>query len=292
MSINHKCPVCTKPCDSSATQCTHCGLHDAKGLCRNLLSEKDAQTWITETLAPARAKYQVRVEEQARSLSFDIGSNIKFDKYDWKVIDTNADSILLLMQYALPAHTGIPYCENSRGSDTNWADCTIRNWLNNDFLNTFNIREQNSIQETSTTDLYGNPLFGVTTEKETRDKIFILSLSEVVQYLGYSGQLRSIEGLKERENSQIPCVIDDSYNRIRRYKCQDTYTWWWLRTPGENHEKATYVDTDGVIYLNGSYVYEDGSRNTLEIRPAVRPTIHVTRKYFVYQPLSESEWIE
>lgn len=71
-----------------------------------------------------------------------VGEYIKFGKYEqdndestgkedieWLVLDKQDDKILVVSKYALDSKA---YNENSE--DITWEDCTLRIWLNNDFM--------------------------------------------------------------------------------------------------------------------------------------------------------------
>jgi hypothetical protein len=95
--------------------------------------------------------------------------------------------------------------------------------------------------------------------KETSDRVFLLSIEEIVQYFGDSGQLSN----KDRGNKYW---IDDQYNTSRIAKNADgEYVWWWLRSPGNSNNRAVYVLDRGFIDFSGGFF----SRDDGGIRPAL-----------------------
>jgi hypothetical protein len=98
---------------------------------------------------------------------------------------------------------------------------------------------------------------------DTDDYIFLLSLEEVVRYLGDSGELA-----KWTDNGySSPSLIDDQYNEARigrRVFSEDTRAWW-LRSPGNFGIAAAFIDSDGTIHVEGLGV--DYGQNS--VRPAM-----------------------
>ena len=91
--------------------------------------------------------------------SFDtIGSIVTFGRYEqdgdkengpeeieWVVLDVQDGKALLLSKYGLEAK---PY--NTEYTDVTWETCTLRAWLNSDFLNkAFSAEEQSAILTTT-----------------------------------------------------------------------------------------------------------------------------------------------
>ncbi len=96
---------------------------------------------------------------------------------EWEVIDENDGEMLLISHYILDSK---PY--NTEQTDVTWETCTLRKWLNNDFYNTaFSAGEQNMII-TTTLSNNDNAYFGTAGGNDTEDKVFILSLDEVMDY--------------------------------------------------------------------------------------------------------------
>ena len=96
---------------------------------------------------------------------------------EWEVIDENDGEMLLISRYILDSK---PY--NTEQIDVTWETCTLRSWLNNDFYNTaFSAGEQNMII-TTTLSNNDNAYFGTAGGNDTEDKVFILSLDEVMDY--------------------------------------------------------------------------------------------------------------
>ena len=85
----------------------------------------------------------------------------------------------------------------------------------------------------------------------------MLSIDEVVEYFGDSGQLA--EGYTN--NGQLSDQYDS--NRIA-YDYYGTPNLWWLRSPGNSYNLASVVNADGSIDCSGYQV-----SSTIGIRPAL-----------------------
>ena len=174
------------------------------------------------------------VEKCRHFFDYDLGKIVTFGKFEgkdlkWKVIEVNGSLRLL---FAVEPITHRSY--NVIHENTYWSDADLRNWLNFKFVNeAFSIkermniiaseRENNSSIEWSTQN--GNP---------TRDKVFVLSHEECMQYL------------PEKEDRAIG-------------------EWWWLRNKGHSLLTAECVYADGSIYTLGLRI----SDPEIAVRPAM-----------------------
>jgi hypothetical protein len=142
-----------------------------------------------------------------------------------------------------------------------WANWDVRTYLNKVYHNRFSESDRAYIVETNI-ETKKNPWYG-TGGANTTDKIFLLSLEEVVTYFGDSGQL------KKRPNDNARW-IDDEFNSARIAKGDsNSNSSWGLRSYGysDSHSKsgyAAYVYNDGIINVGGDYTY-----TPFGIRPAM-----------------------
>lgn len=121
--------------------------------------------------------------------------------------------------------TRLPYHEP--GGRVVWHDCTLREWLNSDFLSIAMSDGQRSRIALSAVDNPDNPMYGTNGGPATEDYVFLLSVEEVEEYLA---------------------DLDD---RVVRYKGESA--WWWLRSPGGQTINAATVDSAGGVVENGFY---------------------------------------
>ena len=124
----------------------------------------------------------------------------------------------------------------------------MRKYLNSEFYNSFTQSEQLHIAESKII-TPNNPWYGKDGGKDTIDKIFLLSIEEVVKYFGDSGKLRS--------PSLSKFSIDDRYSQARIALALDanaTASWWWLRSAGRDSGDAAAVSGDGDVSMIGLLV--------------------------------------
>ena len=109
---------------------------------------------VPETPAPTPAPSPEATPEPTQELT--VGNHVLFGTYpqtaegtdntpiEWIVLDRDGDKVLLISQYELDAR---PYNEKSEG--VTWETCTLRAWLNGDFLqDAFSTEEQAAILTT------------------------------------------------------------------------------------------------------------------------------------------------
>ncbi len=160
--------------------------------------------------------------------------NVQFGKYLWRVLDVKNGRALLLTEEILEQRR----YHSKRGSVT-WETCDLRKYLNGAFLQTFSSQEQERIVQTENRNA-DNPKYGTPGGRDTVDRVFLLSIEEVLKYSG-----------------------DDSAKIIAKY--QDREEWWWLRSPGSNDDYAAYVIGDGYLYMFG--------RMVISVLGGVRPAL-------------------
>ena len=195
----------------------------------------------------------------------EIGSIISFGGYDWLTLEVQNDKALVLSDKIIEKKT-----YNQKQEDVTWETCTLRSYLNGTFYNMFSPQDRERIVETRirTND---NPWYDIQGGSATKDRIFLLSIEEAVQYFGDSGGLQSREGwywendyvLKDGKGQWI----NDQYNKKRIAKnASGTALWWWLRSPGFFTFNAAFVDADGCLSVYG---YNAANNNSGGVRPAL-----------------------
>jgi len=203
-----------------------------------------------------------------------IGGTIKFGKYRWLVLDIKDDQMLIISEkmVALGAYHQSDYVDGAYTNDDPilWSECNLRKYLNTDFYDTFSDNEKARIVET-TIITPNNPWYGTDGGSETIDKVFLLSLEEVVHYFGDSGDLQNRKVWTiDRDNSDLinrkiiylpvesvedGFFINDQYNDARIAKNGiGTKSMWWLRSPGRHHKRIATIEENGVIFVSGTGV--------------------------------------
>ena len=181
------------------------------------------------------------------------GVVIQFGGSDWLVLEVSDGKALMLSEAIVEERA-----YHNNWEDTTWEGSDLREYLNGEYYNSFAQEERERIAETLVTNA-DNPWVGTPGGNDTADKVFLLSLEEVVQYFGDSGQL----GNRPFENNYW---IMDQYNTVRIARTADsTASWWWLRSPGFDSFSAASVDRDGALFVRGDSV----DRDSVGVRPAL-----------------------
>ena len=85
---------------------------------------------------------------------------------------------MLISRYSLDCK---PY--NTKDKKITWAKCTLRTWLNKNFLNdAFSQKEQKAILTTKVDNSKKQGYQNTDGGSNTKDKVFLLSYTEVTQY--------------------------------------------------------------------------------------------------------------
>ncbi len=188
-----------------------------------------------------------------------VGGYIKFGKYpqsdasikediEWLLLEKQEDKVLLISKYALDCK---PY--NSQDTNITWERCTLRKWLNNEFLNSaFNSEEQLKIQLMHVS-ADKNPLYNRNPGNSTNDKMFLLSLKGAKEHFEVDEERACKPTAFARENG---AYVDGE-------NCM-----WWIRTPGSNQNFVGYVNSDGKV--------KDSGKNVNLTNRCVRPAMWVT----------------
>lgn len=126
-----------------------------------------------------------------------------------------------------------------------------------EFQQTFITEEKSLIIETDH-DNKPNPSYGTCGGRQTKDKIFLLSIEEVVSYYGNKMMHYNLN-----RNWQF----SDSHDKERQAVNRNDGKWssWWLRSPGYMNSYSAYVNANGVISFAGNRVDDD----TVGVRPAL-----------------------
>ena len=179
---------------------------------------------------------------------------------EWIVLDYDEVShkALLISRYGLEV---MRY--NTERTDITWEKCTLRTWLNGEFLNkAFSTTEQSAILMTQVDNSksQGYSAWDTNSGNNTEDRIFLLSYAEANRYMGVAQGDSS--NLKSRVAPTAYALAQGAWTSDN-YKTEDGAAagCWWLRSPGDGRRSAALVDTDGS--LDNGYVIAHGV-----VRPA------------------------
>jgi hypothetical protein len=211
-----------------------------------------------EKLKKTEVRLHQHAETKARSIYADLRAgqrNVSFGKYKWRVLDVKDGKALLLSEYILEKRA---YHHEYVG--ITWEQCDLRSYLNGEFLQIFKEEEQVQMASVSNKN-ENNQWFNTAGGNDTKDKIFLLSLTETVKYFGDSGKLQN-----PSNEEKYQCYFRDQYNDARKTQTGILANWWWwLRSPGCNGLYAAYVDGFGDLQMYGhtAFLVEGGVRPAL-----------------------------
>lgn len=177
-----------------------------------------------------------------------VGDYIKFGVYEqddntsngkedieWIVLEVKDGRALVISKNALDCK---PY--NTSYTDVTWETCTLRKWLNNDFINSAFSTNEKEMIPTVTVSADKNPEYSTNPGKATQDQVFLLSITEVNKYFN--------------PNRARQCKPTDHAVANGAWESGGGYCWWWLRSPGYYQFKAAGVFSGGDVYENGHSV--------------------------------------
>lgn len=163
----------------------------------------------------------------------------------WLVLDVKDGKALLISKYALDCKQ-----YHTSNTDITWETCTLRKWLNNDFMNAAFSAVEITMIPAVTVSADKNPEYSTNPGNATQEKVFLMSIKEVDYYFA-SGSVRQCE--------------PTAYAVANGASSTDSSCWWWLRSPGHNQVCAAYVNIYGGFNKYGGSVL--GSY--IAVRPAL-----------------------
>ena len=199
----------------------------------------------------------------------DIMTNGKED-IEWIVLSKSNSQMLVLSKYALDC---LPY--NLEREYMTWKDCSLRKWLNKIFYKTAFTKAERSLIKKTKLKNADNPQKGTEGGKATWDKIFLLSLDDVINSeYGFSSNLEDddvarrcaptayavVNGALTTESYKTESWVNSGLTAEGEYTCQ-----WFLRTPGHPAYNVLSVAYNGTSNFEGSYVHAIN----YSIRPAL-----------------------
>lgn len=175
---------------------------------------------------------------------------------EWEVLDVQGDKVMVISKYALDHKLF-----NDERAEVSWETCTLRSWLNNDFMNiAFSSEEQELIYETNVVNGI-DPEFGIDFGNDTVDKLYLLSWDECIRY--YDGA-RDLDDASEGYYDAY-LLSDGAKCRPTRYAIEQGVKvstsfptcYWWTRSGRAGTNGAMAITCIQSLDYAGFYVDED-----------------------------------
>ena len=133
-----------------------------------------------------------------------------------------------------------------------WETCTLRSWLNDDFYNKAFDEDEQKLILTTNVSADKNPEYDTDPGKATKDKVFLLSASEALEYFSDDSQ-------RICEPTYYAASVGENATPNSAF-CK-----WWLRTPGYNIYLAVTVIDNGAINVIGTSKDTDDTSAIVEL---------------------------
>ena len=178
----------------------------------------------------------------------------------WRVLSVD-DGKALLISDKIIDQLPFDYDSKTKIKATCWADSYLRAYLNSSFLdNNFTQAEQDSIISRKITNK-DNPEFETDSGPSTKDKVYLLSIDEVMNDdYGFRQSYNAADSRKTLA-LDIPIAQRDAKDD------PELTEYWWLRTMGEDSKQAAYVTGGGLISISGYPATQN--YYTLGLRPVL-----------------------
>ena len=246
-------------------------------------------SYSEEKTIKIKAPKAVKTEEKTYDFSkAKVGDTITFGSYEqdgimtngkedieWIVLSKNKSQMLVVSKYALEL---LSY--NTEYTDVTWENCTLRRWLNNSFYKTaFTKAERSLIKKTKLRNA-DNPQYETKGGNDTKDKVFLLSLDDIINTgYGFSSELSEEDIIRRCTPTEYALAalgytteyfIEDNSLADDYLTAEGGYTcWWWLRSPGYNEKTAANVDYDGSIFYEHKWNQSRKYYHCGGVRPAL-----------------------
>ena len=198
---------------------------------------------------PAPQPQPIKKTPPAPRLNVQVGGKVQFGQYPqgtngevqplmWRILAVENGRALLITDKLIDY---VKY--NEKLVDVTWETCTLRKWMNNDFISKAFSSSQQAQIATVTNRNPDNPKNGTKGGNATQDRIFALSIDEAKKY--FRDDNDRMAALTEYAKKQGLYIFDDTIAKENGWKNSlptgEKTGWWWLRSPGGN-----YSDTAGV----------------------------------------------
>lgn len=208
----------------------------------------------------------------------DIMTNGKED-IEWIVLSKTESQMLIISKYALDC---VPY--NAEWKDVTWENSTLRKWLNNKFYKTAFTKSERKMVKKTKHENYEKVYYKERYGNDTEDKVFLLSLEDVVRLDNGFSTSYSADDIARRCAPTAYAVANGAFS-TEYFKDHEYEGWvnefltadgdypcsWQLRLPGIKNGSTVVVSYYGDICVYGSYDFPF-------VESAVRPALIINLK--------------
>jgi len=210
-----------------------------------ILSEDNKTDDIVDSVEPKIQSAQIGDTVLFGTYEQDNDTSNGKEDIEWLVLGKEDGHLLVISQYALdckPFHTS--------QEDVTWETCSLRAWLNGEFIDAAFSDEEKTMISTFTVTADPHPVFtGASSGNDTEDQVFLLSNAEFdVVFSKYSAECKPTD-----------YAVSNGAAVDRDGDCT-----WWLRTPGNNQSGALATSDNNVNVMGYSV-----NSNNLGVRPVI-----------------------
>ena len=193
------------------------------------------------------------------------------DPIEWIVLERDGSRMLLISKYALDALPFMRYDYDPSVSIVSWRTSVLRDWLNDEFLNTaFDDGEIRMLERTAICDMLPDGTY----DMRTFDRVFLLSLSEAKKYF-----------LSDEDRKCLATQYALGFGAYRSSVGEACL--WWLRTPVE--ETVILETTDELRYAGERVACVGTSGEIIEVGHAIQNRGYAVRPAVWIDPESSAD---
>ena len=166
---------------------------------------------------------------------------------EWIVLAQQDEQVMLISKYCLDCK---PY--NTTLKSVDWANCSLRKWLNDEFFSTAFTTEEQAQILTVTNENPSHDIAQTSSGESTFDRVFILSRTEA-------------EDLFDSVTARIAAPTAYARAKGAHFNTETRAGWWWLRTTSFLNDHVTYTTSLGGVSTDGREV----NRTDAGVRPVI-----------------------
>ncbi len=234
--------------------------------------EYENEKYRAVTFTKHRDCFDTNVDEIAYSYQDDNGYELntvyyfKFEPIKWNILDNKsglalADLVIDSQPFSKTSYNdgySIYYKDAElKYYANNYAESTIRQWLNSDFYNTvFTEEEKGKIAITTCENIASDEADSKFNSATTHDKVFLLSQSQVEDSsLGFA------ENADRMALATDYAKVQGAFSTNSKYP---GYAYWWIRTPGTYSQGSVRISFLGKVMSSTIVTY-----TSTGVRPAI-----------------------